>query len=394
MTDGSTGWSIWDWPFFESKHRLLSDRLQEWQAQSVAEVDEASASPYFADECRRLALELARWGFLDYAVPSSSGHADVRAICLIREALAYKSALADNVFVMQGLGTAPIWLTENASLIARYVEACRRGERIAAIAVTEPDAGSDVAAISTTAFPTKGGFLLNGEKLWITNAGVADQYLVLARTEEGAGARGLSMFAVDASAKGLHIGPPAQMIAPHPIAGLSFRDCFVPESHLVGTLGGGFKLAMSTFDIFRTSVGAAAIGMARRALDESRSRVKSRRMFGGFMSELPGVQSRLSDMVLDTEAGALLVYRAAWMKDTKSGRVSREVAMAKLGATEAAQRVIDSAVQLFGGLGVSRTCIVEQLYRDIRPLRIYEGASDVQKLVIAREYLRDEVVNP
>jgi acyl-CoA dehydrogenase len=229
--------------------------------------------------------------------------------------------------------------------------------------------------------------VLNGTKAWITNAGVADQYIVVARTGEAPGAKGLSVFIVDADSRGLTVGPPDDMVAPHPIAGLRFEDCFVPARQMIGAPGEGFKAAMSTFDIFRTSVGAAAIGMARRALDETLERVTTRRMFGKTMAELESVQARLADMALDTESGALLVYRAAWARDVRGGRVSRDVALAKLGATEAAQRVIDSAVQLFGGQGVARGCIVEQLYRDIRPLRIYEGASEVQKLIVARSLL-------
>ncbi len=379
----ATGWDLWDWPFFEPRHAELASRLQTWQQQARPEPEPRTASPYLASECRAMAGELAQWGLLDYVLPDAEGRIDVRAICVIREALAYRSPLADNVFVMQGLGTAPLWLAGDETLKARYLEGCRRGERIAAIAVTEPEAGSDVAAIATSARPTQGGYLLDGEKIWITNAGVADQYIVLARTSDEA-SRGLSAFLVDAGTPGLDVGPPVEMIAPHPIAGLSLNNCFVPDSHLIGELGQGFKLAMATFDVFRTSVGAAAIGMARRALDEALARVIDRRLFGKAMAELEGVQAKLADMCLDAEAGALLVYRSAWARDVRGGRLSREVALAKLGATEAAQRVIDAAVQLFGGQGVSSGCIVEQLYRDIRPLRIYEGASEVQKLVIAR----------
>lgn len=379
-----TAWKPWDWPFFDEKHQQLGQRLMEWQRQHRPLDDEPHASPYLANECRALAAELASWGLLEHALPRPGGVVDVRSVCMIREALAYVSPLADNVFVMQGLGTGPLWLAGSDALKQRYIDGCRDGTRIAAIAVTEPDAGSDVAAIATTATPCAGGFRLNGSKVWITNAGVADQYVVIARSGDLLGAKGLSAFVVDANAPGLQVGPPVDMVAPHPIAALTFTDCFVPQGHLIGEAGSGFKAVMATFDTFRASVGAAAIGMARRALDESLARVVSRRLFGKPMSQIESVQGKLADMTLDTEGGALLVYRAAWTRDVRGGRVSREVALAKLGATEAAQRVIDSAVQLFGGLGVSRGCIVERLYRDIRPLRIYEGASEVQKLIIGR----------
>ncbi|MGI4812999.1 MAG: acyl-CoA dehydrogenase family protein [Janthinobacterium lividum] len=380
-------WNLWDWPFFEPRHHELAARLREWQQQHQPLDDLSQHSPYLADEARALARELAEWGFLEFALPRDGGVIDVRAVCLIREALAYRSALADNTFVMQGLGTAPLWLAGSVALRERYLDACRRGEHLAAIAVTEPEAGSDVAAIATTAQAVAGGYVLNGSKIWITNAGAADHYIVIARTGEAPGARGLSAFMVDAGTPGLTIGPHTEMIAPHPIAGFTLTDCRVPAGNLIGGPGEGFKAAMATFDIFRTSVGAAAIGMARRAMDEALARVSTRHLFGKTMSALESVQTKLAEMALDTESGALLVYRAAWQRDVRGGRVSREVAMAKLGATEAAQRVIDAAVQLFGGQGVARGCIVEQLYRDIRPLRIYEGASEVQKLVIARALL-------
>lgn len=383
----SASWEAWNWPFLDPEHHELALRLQEWQRQHRPLDDAKAHSTYFAEECRTIARELASWGFLEFAIPSAGRGVDVRSISLIREALAYRSPLADNTFVMQGLATAPLWLSGASELQARYLDLCRRGERIAAIAVTEPDAGSDVAAIATTAREANGGFVLDGEKIWITNAGAADHYIVIARTGEAPGARGLSALMVDAGTPGLEIGPAAEMIAPHPIAGLTLRNCWVPRGNLIGAPGEGFKAAMATFDIFRTSVGAAAIGMARRAMDETLARVTQRRLFGKPMAQLESVQTKLADMALDLESGALLVYRAAWTRDKVGGRVSREVALAKLGATEAAQRVIDAAVQLFGGRGVARGCIVEQLYRDIRPLRIYEGASEVQKLVIARALL-------
>lgn len=379
-------WDIWDLPFFDPSHLALAARLREWQAQAADESE--GGSPYFADECRHFAREMAEWGFLDHVVPppgqAATARLDVRAICLIREALAYKSALVDSIFVIQGLATAPLWIAGTDRQRADYLDPCRRGERIPAFALTEPDAGSDVAGVSTTATPDGDHFALNGAKTWITNAGAADFYIVVARTGEAPGARGLSVFIVDADTPGLSVTPPLRMVADHPMAGLLFEDCRVPKANMIGGPGAGFKAAMATFDVFRPSVGAAAIGMARRALAETLERIESRTMFGRRMADMETVQSRIADMVMDVEAGGLLVYRAAWAKDCREGRLSRESALAKLGATEAAQRVIDSAVQLFGGLGVARGCVIERLYRDVRPMRIYEGASEVQKLVIAR----------
>jgi acyl-CoA dehydrogenase len=381
-----TRWQPWDWPFLEPRHQELALQLQAWQAQHRPIDVEERHSAYLRDECLALAAELASWGFLTYAVPKPDSRVDVRAICLIREALAYCSALADNTFVMQGLGTAPLWLT-GSPLQARYLDDCRAGRAIAAVAVTEPEAGSDVAAIATSARRTADGWVLEGEKIWITNAGAADHYIVIARTGEGPGAKGLSAFMVDAGTPGLEIGPHRPMVANHPIAGLTLRQCHLGPDQIIGLPGEGFKAAMATFDTFRTSVGAAALGMAKRAMQEVLVRVNQRRLFGRSMSELESVQAKLADMTLDIEASALLVYRAAWTKDVRGGRASREVALAKLGATEAAQRVIDAAVQLFGALGVARGSVVEQLYRDIRPLRIYEGATEIQKIVIARAVL-------
>lgn len=382
-------WSPWTWPFLEPRHTDLALRLQDWQRQHRATDESAGHSAYLGEETRRFARDLAAWGFLDYAVPIDAKSVDVRSLALIREALAYCSPLADSAFAMQGLATAPIWLVGSDDLKERYIAPCRHGERIAAIAVTEPEAGSDVGAITTIAHVSNNGYLINGEKIWITNAGVADHYIVIARTGKEPGARGLSALIVDAGTPGLEVGPHAEMIAPHPIAGLKFRDCWVPASNLIGRPGEGFKAVMATFDIFRTTVGAAALGMARRAFDEALERVRTRRIFGKPMSELESVQTKLADMHLDVQSAGLLVYSAAWARDVRDSRVSREVALAKLGATEAAQRVIDAAVQLFGGLGVSRRCIVEQLYRDIRPLRIYEGASEIQKLIVARSLLAE-----
>ena len=287
---------------------------------------------------------------------------------------------------MQGLGSGPISLFGNDEQQANYLPAVRAGEKIAAFALTEPEAGSDVSACSTSAVVEGEHFVLNGEKTFISNGGIADFYVVFARTSDD-GARGLSAFIVDADAEGLEIAERIEVIAPHPLAKLRFNNLRVPKSQLLGEVGQGFKIAMATLDVFRTTVGAAALGFARRALDEALTRTTQRKLFGAPMAELPGVQTQLAEMALDIDASALLIYRSAWTKDCVADRVTREASMAKLYATEAAQQVIDKAVQMFGGLGVTSGVMVEQLYREVRALRIYEGASEVQKLVIARQIL-------
>ncbi|MWB78076.1 acyl-CoA dehydrogenase [Pseudooceanicola sp. 216_PA32_1] len=383
------GWTMPDLPFFEERHRALGARLEDWVAQAKEPAEDGS--PYFREECRAVAAEMAQWGFLDYVVPEADDPApgvDVRALSLIREALGFRSALVDSVFVMQGLATAPLWLSGSTALAQTYLGPCRAGKKIAGFAVTEPNVGSDVAALETTATRDGDVFVLNGAKRWITNAGAADHYIVVARTGEGPGARGLSAFMVDADTPGLSVGPEVRMIAPHPIGELAFKECRIPAGNMIGTPGEGFKAAMKTFDIFRTSVGAAAVGMARRALGATVARMRERHLFGQPMGQMPTVQAALADMALDTEQASLLVYRAAWLRDTRKGRHSDAVAMAKLGATEAAQRVADQAVQLFGALGVAHGSIVEQIYRDVRPMRIYEGASEVQKLIIGRSLMK------
>jgi acyl-CoA dehydrogenase len=384
-------WKLENLPFFGDEHFRLAERLQEWQQKNIDLSGQHPRSDY-----RRFAMEvlsrLAAAGLLEFVLPRYlSGRIatpDVRSICIIREALAYDSFLVDTLFVMQGLGTGPLWHHPDAKLRDTILDDCRAGRRIAAIALTEMSAGSDLAQVGTVAQADGDHFLLNGEKAWITNAGIADQYVVVARTGEAPGARGLSAFVVDAETPGLMVNADVAMIAPHPIGSLKFTDCRIPRTNMVGSAGSGFKAAMSTFDIFRPSVGAAAIGAARRALFESVDRVKNRHMFGKTMAEMGTVQDRIAEMAVDTEAGALMVYRAAWAADVIGGRVSRESAMSKLIATECASRVIDMAVQLFGALGVAQGSVVEQLYRDIRPTRIYEGASEVQKIVIARSILK------
>ena len=384
-----TKWQLPRLPFFEPAHYALADKLIDFQRS--ASLPDHGCTSDFAPACRQILAELLRWGFLDYVVPPSANGStpkfDVRAISIIREAIAYVSVLADTVFVMQGLGSAPLHLHPDRAFRERHLRAARAGSEIAALAVTEPASGSDVAAITTTAARQGDVFVLNGAKAWISNAGVADYYIVVARTGEAPGSRGLSAILVEASTPGLSAGAQADMIAPHPIGNLRFADCRVPATALIGGAGAGFKAAMATFDIFRTTVGGAALGIARRALDETLARVKTRRLFGRTMGEMEAVQAKIADMVADTESAALAVYRAAWTADVMGGRYSREASIAKLTATEAAFRVVDSAVQLFGALGVSNDSMVGRLYREIRPLRIYEGASEVQKVVIARAAL-------
>jgi acyl-CoA dehydrogenase len=386
-----TPWQLEQLPFFDDSHRELAGRLSEWTTGN----EELLAHPPAGSDERSHALELlqalAKAGFLKYAVPQPGGNGemtlDVRGLCLVREALAYDSFLADSFFVMQGLGTAPVWRHPDAAMRDALLDACRSGERIAALALTEPSAGSDLAQVATTAQLEGDHYVLNGQKAWITNAGLAHQYVVVARTGEAPGSKGLSAFLVPADARGLTASAPVDMVAPHPLAHLTFDRVTVPRSAMVGAAGSGFKAAMAAFDVFRPSVGAAAVGAARRALSEAVARVKQRKMFGQSMTELGAVQSKIADMAADVDAAAMLVYRAAWIADVRGGRFSKEAAMAKLVATEYAQRVIDSAVQLFGALGVARGSKVEELYRDIRPTRIYEGASEVQRLVIARNVL-------
>jgi acyl-CoA dehydrogenase len=383
-------WKLDNLPFFGDEHFRLAERLQEWQVKNAdlsGQHPRSDFKPFAMEVLRRLAA----FGLLEFVLPRYSNGTiaapDVRSICIIREALAYDSFLIDSLFVMQGLGTSPLWQHPDAKFRDPILDDCRAGRRIAAIALTEMSAGSDLAEIGASAQLDGDCYLLNGEKAWITNAGIADQYVVVARTGEAPGARGLSAFVVEADTPGLEVGADVAMIAPHPIGTLRFTDCRIPRENMIGSAGSGFKAAMATFDVFRPSVGAAAIGAARRALFETVGRVKSRRMFGQTMAEMSSVQARIADMAVDTEAGALMVYRAAWAADVIGGRVSRESAMSKLIATESASRVIDMAVQLFGALGVAEGSVVERLYRDIRPTRIYEGASEVQKVVIARSIL-------
>ena len=373
------------WPFLDDAHRALADELDAWARAEVGVLAEPGEDELDA-HCRDLVARLAAGGWLELATASPL---DVRALCLARETLAYHHALADFCFAMQGLGSGAISLFGSDELRERYLPGVADGRLIAAFALSEPEAGSDVAqiALRAAATPDGDGYVLDGEKTWISNGGLADFYTVFARTGEAPGARGLSAFVVDAATPGLRVAERIPVLAPHPLARLELDGCFVPAAQRIGEPGEGFKLAMATLDVFRSTVGAAALGFARRALDEALGRVAERELFGAPMAELELVQAKLADMALGVDASALLVYRAAWTKDVAGGRVTREAAMAKLHATETAQRVVDDAVQLFGGLGVTVGSTVERLYREVRALRIYEGASEVQQLIIGRAAL-------
>jgi acyl-CoA dehydrogenase len=378
------------WPFFEERHRRFAADLKDWTAREVAGL----VNHHDVDgSCRRLVARLGQAGWLKAVVPEAYGGLsptfDVRSLCLAREILAYSDGLADFAFAMQGLGTGSITLFGTDALKSRYLPAVARGEAIAAFALSEPEAGSDVAALATSATPDGPDHVrIDGVKTWISNGGIADHYVVFARTGEAPGAKGLSAFVVDAGTPGLTVEERIDVIAPHPLATLRFDGCRVPVAQRVGGAGEGFKVAMATLDVFRSTVGAAALGFARRALDEALARSASRRLFGAPLGELQMVQAMLAETATDIDAAALLVYRAAWTKDQGAPRVTREAAMAKMHATEMAQRAIDRAVQIFGGLGVTKGVKVEELYREIRALRIYEGATEVQKIVIARELLK------
>jgi acyl-CoA dehydrogenase len=372
-----------DWPFFEERHRVLARELEAWCA---AELD--AEEPEDVDAaCRSLVRRLGEAGWLRHAVPDEAGKLDVRSLALIRETLARHSGLADFAFAMQGLGSGAIALFGTAGQKAGYLPAVARGEKIAAFALTEPESGSDVASLSTRAEQRDGAWVVNGSKTFISNGGIADFYVLFARTEEAAGSKGLSAFIVDRDAPGLDDSERIEVIAPHPLSTLRMSDMRLPASALLGERGRGFQQAMATLDVFRTTVGAAALGFAKRALQEATGRALSRRLGDGMLADNPITQSKLAEMVLDVETSALLVYRAAWLRDVPGRRNSREAALAKLHATDRAQAVIDKAVQIFGGLGVTRGVPVERLYREVRALRIYEGASEVQKIVIARHHL-------
>lgn len=377
-----------DWPFLEPSHRALADELERWAGGvlgglALAHGDHASLD----DSCRRLVRSLGEAGLLQLSVPAGFGgrhpQLDVRSLCLARETLARHDALADFAFAMQGLGSAPISLAGSDEQKRRYLPAVAAGTSIAAFALSEPDAGSDVAAMRTRATREGDGYRIDGVKTWISNAGIADVYTVFARIGDEPGAKNLAAFVVPADTPGLDASERIDVIAPHPLGTVRFTDCRVPASALIDRPGAGFRIAMATLDVFRSTVGAAALGLARRALDEALARTRQREVFGRTLSDFQLTQAKIAEMALSVDAAALLIYRAAWTRDTQRDRVTREASMAKLFATESAQRVIDEAVQLFGGLGVVHGATVERLYREIRALRIYEGTSEVQKLVIA-----------
>ncbi len=379
-----------DWPFFEDSHRTLARDLGVWVGREVAKLAEHGHGVEEVDEaCRRLVAALGADGWLGYAVPAShGGHLetlDVRSLCIIRETLARESGLADFGFAMQGLGSAPISLFGGEELKQAYLPKVAAGSHLAAFALTEPESGSDVAAMTTTARRDGNHFVIDGAKTFISNGGIAGHYVVFARTGEADGARGISAFVVEPDMPGFSVAERIEVIAPHPLATIEFKDCRVPAGQMLGQGGDGFKIAMATLDIFRSTVAAAALGFARRALDEAIARAQSRQAFGQKIAEFQLIQAKIADMAVKIDAAALLVYRSAWTKDVLGVRVTRESAIAKLYATEAAQEVIDQAVLIFGGAGVVSGVMVEQLYRDIRALRIYEGTSEIQKLVIARQ---------
>ena len=377
-----------NWPFFEESHRLMASELALWVSRNLRE---NGRDPIQA--CRKLVSQLGDAGWLKYVIAGKSlgGAADAidtRSFCLIREALAEHSGLGDLVFATQGLGSGAISLFGDEVQKKTYLPRVAKGTAIAAFALSELAAGSDVAALQCAARSEGGDYILNGEKMWISNGGIADFYVTFVRTGEAPGAKGISAFIVEAGSPGFAVAEMIEVIAPHPLARLTFTDCRIPASHRIGLPGHGFKIAMSTLDVFRTSVAAAATGFARSALRHALRRSVSRKLFGQLLSDFQLTQAKLAEMATGIDAAALLTYRAAWLRDTGHS-VTAEAAMAKLTATETAQKVIDAAVQLLGGLGVVNGEPVERLYREIRPLRIYEGATEIQLLIIAREIIKE-----
>ena len=381
------------WPFFDEAHRVFKTQLQEWTSKQFADQHGHDESRDAIDrECVSLVKALGQGGWLKPAIAGkahggASEVIDTRTICLLREELAWHHGLADFAFAMQGLGSGAISLKGTPEQQAAYLPRVAKGEALAAFALSEPDAGSDVAAMQCSALATADGYRLNGLKTWISNGGIADFYLVFARTGEAPGARGISAFIVDADSPGLEIAERIDVMAPHPLATLNFNNVLVPHAKRIGAAGEGFKVAMATLDVFRTSVAAASLGFARRALDESIAWAKQRKMFGGTLADFQITQSKLAQMATLLDAATLLTYRAAWLRD-QGQRITQEAAMAKMTATENAQQIIDMAMQMHGGMGVKKGCIVESLYREIRALRIYEGATEVQQLIIGRDLLK------
>jgi acyl-CoA dehydrogenase len=379
--------SFLDWPFLEPHHRAWRDRVAKFATDEVpALIDHGDID----GSCRRLVAALGEARLLaPCVVAEPNGRFDVRALCIARETLGYHNALADFAFAMQGLGAGPVSLFGSTEQRQRWLPPVASGKAIAAFALTEPESGSDVAAIAMTATPDGGDFILNGKKTFVSNGGIADFYVVFARTGEAPGTRGLSVFMVEAGTPGFAVAERIETMALHPLARLAFADCRVPAANRIGPPGGGFKVAMATLDVFRTTVGAAALGFARRALDDAITYVTQRNMLGGKLADLQMTQAAIADMAADVDAAALMVYRAAWTKDKSTERVTREAALAKMTATEAAQRVVDRSLQLHGGSGIVKGSRIESLYREVRALRIYEGATEIQKLVIARSILAD-----
>jgi acyl-CoA dehydrogenase len=385
------------WPFFDDGHRDVAREFESWAGAALPPLLQgAEGSLDAVYVCvRRLVGELGRAGLLRICVPAAYGglreSLDVRSLCLAREILGRASGLADFALAMQGLGSVPITLYGREDQKCSILPRVAAGTAVAAFALSEPDAGSDVGAITTTASRDGGFWRLDGVKTWISNAGLAAYYVVFARTGEEPGTKGLSAFIVDADTPGLDASERIDVIAPHPLGTLRLTGCRVPADRLLGQPGEGFRIAMATLDIFRSTVGAAALGFARRALDEAAARTLNRRMFGKTLAQFQLTQVKLGEMAVSIDAAALLIYRAAWTKDVVGGRVTREASIAKLFATEAAQQVIDASVQIFGGLGVVRGMTVERLYREIRALRIYEGASEVLQLIVGSKVLEAAV---
>ena len=382
-----------NWPFLDDSHRILATEFRLWADQEIAPLaeEEPSDETGLDELAREFVRRLAAGGWLKYTVPAPWGGKfdtlDVRSLCLMRETLAQHSGMADFSFVMQGLGSGPISLFGSDELRSKYLPEVASGKRIAAFALSEPESGSDVAAMTTTARLDGDHYILNGEKTLISNGGLAHQYVVFARTEETPGAKGLSAMVVDADIPGFSVAERFNVIAPHPLGLLKFENCRISNANLLGNPGDGFKIAMSSLDVFRSTVGAAALGFARRAHDEALSHAQNRVSFGKPLSNYQLIQEKLADMALKIDAAALLVYRSAWTKDTQHGRVTRVAALAKLYATESAQEIVDQAVQIWGGMGVVVGTTVERLYREVRGLRIYEGTSEIQKLIIAGQAL-------
>jgi acyl-CoA dehydrogenase len=376
-------------PFLENRHVKLAEQVERFNREQVKG---AALGETEDEQARSLVRELAGAGLLVHTVPTSfdtgSTKLDVRSLAVAREHLSYESSLADLMFAMQGLGSFPVALAGSSEIKRQILPRVTSGEAIAAFAITEPDAGSDVSAIQTTARRDGGNYVIDGSKTFISNAGLADFYTVFAKTDPDKGSKGISAFVVERDAPGFRFEEKIELISPHPIGRISFEECRVPKSNLLGEEGQGFKIAMTTLDMFRPTVGAAACGLAWRALEEAISYAKRRVQFGRPIAEYQATQMKLAEMATDLDAARLLVYRAAWKKDLGAERVTLEAAMAKLFATEAAQRIIDASVQIHGGVGVVRGSVVEHLYRDVRALRIYEGTSEIQKLVIAGQLLK------